>query len=80
MGGRAIANFDDVATWSGAERLVQATLAEFGRLDALVCNAGNLLDRALVDMSQQDWEAVTRVHLNGHAAPLHHAARQRSSP
>lgn len=47
----------------------------FGRVDALVCSAGTLLDRDLVDMTEQDWEAVTRVHLNGHAAPLHHLAR-----
>lgn len=74
-GGRAIATVDDVATWSGAGRLVQAALDGFGRLDALVCNAGNLLDRALVDMTEQDWDAVTRAHLHGHAGPLHHAAR-----
>jgi NAD(P)-dependent dehydrogenase (short-subunit alcohol dehydrogenase family) len=41
----------------------------------LVCNAGNLRDRDLVDMSQDDWEVVISVHLNGHVAPLHHAAR-----
>lgn len=74
-GGQAIANTDDVTSWAGAERLVQSAVAAFGRLDALVCNAGNLLDRELVDMSQQDWEVVVSVHLNGHAAPLHHAAR-----
>lgn len=74
-GGRAIANTDDITSWSGAERLVQSAIAEFGRLDALVCNAGNLLDRELVDMSQHEWEVVLSVHLNGHAGPLHHAAR-----
>lgn len=74
-GGRAIANADDVASWSGAGRLVRSAVAAFGRLDALVCNAGNILDRELVEMSQQEWETVTSVHLTGHAAPLHHAAR-----
>lgn len=74
-GGRAIANHDDVASWAGAGRLIQAALDTYGRLDALVCNAGTLLDRDLADMSEADWDAVVRVHLNGHAAPLHHAAR-----
>lgn len=75
VGGRAMANVDDVASWSGAERLVDCAVDAFGRVDALVCSAGTLLDRDLVDMTEQDWEAVTRVHLNGHAAPLHHLAR-----
>lgn len=82
-GGQAVANTDDVASWIGAERLIDTAVAEFGRLDALVCNAGNLLDRDLADMSQQDWEAVVTTHLTGHAAPLHHAAnywREASEP
>lgn len=74
-GGRAVANTDDAATWTGAEHLVRHAVNTFGRLDSLVCNAGTLLDRDLVDMSQPDWESVTATHLNGHAAPLHHAAR-----
>jgi len=74
-GGRAIASSDDVATWAGAQRLVRDTLDAFGRLDGLVCNAGTLLDRELVDMSQHDWESVVTTHLTGHAAPLRHAAR-----
>lgn len=74
-GGRAIANTDDVATWSGAQRLVRDAVDAFGRLDAMVCSAGTLLDRDLVDMSQQDWDSVVATHLSGHTAPLHHAAR-----
>jgi NAD(P)-dependent dehydrogenase (short-subunit alcohol dehydrogenase family) len=74
-GGHATVNTDDVASWPGAERLVRSAIDSFGRLDSLVCNAGNLLDRPLVDMSEHDWGTVVSVHLNGHAAPLHHAAR-----
>lgn len=74
-GGTAVVSTDDVATWSGAENVVQAAVEAFGRLDALVCNAGTLLDRSLVDMSQADWDSVVSTHLTGHAAPLHHAAR-----
>ncbi|MDT7724928.1 MAG: hypothetical protein QOI21_1504 [Actinomycetota bacterium] len=74
-GGQAIASADDISSWDGAGRLVESAIATFGRLDALVCNAGNLVDRELADMSQQDWESVVSTHLNGHAAPLHHAAK-----
>jgi NAD(P)-dependent dehydrogenase (short-subunit alcohol dehydrogenase family) len=73
-GGRAVANSDDVTSWIGAERLIDTAVAEFGRIDALVCNAGNLLDRHLADMSEKDWGAVVSTHLTGHAAPLRHAA------
>lgn len=74
-GGVAVASTHDVATWAGAGELVGSALDTFGRLDALVCNAGTLLDRTVVDMSQADWESVVSTHLTGHAAPLHHAAR-----
>lgn len=74
-GGRALSNTDDVTSWSGAGRLVGSALEAYGRLDALVCSAGNLLDRDLVEMSEQDWRSVVSVHMDGHAAPLHHAAR-----
>lgn len=74
-GGRAVANTDDAASWTGAGHLVGSAVAAFSRLDAVVCNAGNLLDRDLVAMSERDWQAVVSVHMNGHVAPLHHAAR-----
>jgi len=45
----------------------------WGRLDTLVCNAGFLRDRMLVKMSEQEWDAVVRVHLKGHFAPARHA-------
>lgn len=73
-GGEAVVNGDDVADWAGAENLVKSAIDEFGRLDVLVNNAGFLRDRMLVGMSEQEWDAVTRVHLKGHFAPLRHAA------
>ncbi|MFD4367365.1 SDR family oxidoreductase [Rhodococcus sp. NPDC058521] len=73
-GGEAVVNGDDVADWAGAENLIKSALDEFGRLDVLVNNAGFLRDRMLVGMSEQEWDAVTRVHLKGHFAPLRHAA------
>jgi NAD(P)-dependent dehydrogenase (short-subunit alcohol dehydrogenase family) len=73
-GGRAIVNGDDVASTEGAERLVQAALSEFGRLDVLINNAGVLRDRMLVNLSDDDWDTVIRVHLRGTFCPTRQAA------
>jgi NAD(P)-dependent dehydrogenase (short-subunit alcohol dehydrogenase family) len=73
-GGEAIANGDDVSTWEGAGRLIAASLDQFGRLDTLVCNAGILRDRMIVSMTEDDWDAVMRVHLRGLFCPVRHAA------
>jgi NAD(P)-dependent dehydrogenase (short-subunit alcohol dehydrogenase family) len=53
---------------------VRSTIDHFGRLDVLVNNAGILRDRMLVNMSEQEWDAVIQVHLKGTFAPLRHAA------
>ncbi|SDE98923.1 NAD(P)-dependent dehydrogenase, short-chain alcohol dehydrogenase family [Blastococcus aurantiacus] len=74
MGGQAAANGDDVSDFAAAERLVRSTIDRFGRLDVLVNNAGILRDRMLVNMSEQEWDAVIQVHLKGTFAPLRHAA------
>ncbi len=65
QGGQAVANFDDVAEWKGAENLLQTALDQFGRLDVVVNNAGILRDRMLFNMSEAEWDAVIRVHLKG---------------
>jgi len=74
-GGHAVANTDDVADFDGAARLVEQAVHDLGGLDVLVNNAGFLRDRMLVSMGEEEWDAVVRVHLKGHFAPLHHAAR-----
>ncbi|HEY0448710.1 SDR family oxidoreductase [Actinophytocola sp.] len=64
-GGRAVANGDDVADASGAQRIVDTALAEFGRLDIVINNAGILRDRVLVNLTEDDWDLVVRVNLRG---------------
>lgn len=73
-GGQAVANTDDVADWSGAQQLVCTAIDSFGRLDTLVNNAGFLRDKMLVNLDEDQWDAVIRVHLKGHFAPMRHAA------
>jgi NAD(P)-dependent dehydrogenase (short-subunit alcohol dehydrogenase family) len=73
-GGTAVANTDDVADWEGAHRLVDHAVEVFGDLDILVNNAGILRDRALVNMTEAEWDSVVAVHLKGHYAPTHWAA------
>jgi NAD(P)-dependent dehydrogenase (short-subunit alcohol dehydrogenase family) len=73
-GGQAVANGDDVADWQGAARLVQTAVDEFGSLDVLVNNAGFLRDRMVVSTSEEEWDAVIRVHLRGHFCTTRFAA------
>jgi NAD(P)-dependent dehydrogenase (short-subunit alcohol dehydrogenase family) len=74
LGGEAVANNDDIADFAGAARLVQTALESFGGLDVLVNNAGFLRDRMLFTTSEEEWDAVIRVHLKGHFATTRHAS------
>ncbi len=74
LGGEAVAHTGDIATADGARALVPTALHTFGRLDCLVNNAGFLRDRMLVNLDEDDWDAVMRVHLKGHFLPLKYAA------
>src|SRR6202161_2041554 len=73
-GGSAVANTENIATWDGAESVVQQAITEFGRLDGLVNNAGILRDSFIASMEESQWDAVIAVHLKGHFAMLRHAA------
>jgi NAD(P)-dependent dehydrogenase (short-subunit alcohol dehydrogenase family) len=68
QGGDATANFDDVASWDGARSVVESALSSFGDLDIVVNNAGILRDRAIVNLTEEDFDEVVRVHLKGHVA------------
>ena len=73
-GGAAVASTHDIATWDGAEALVELAVDRFGRLDVVVNNAGILRDRMSFTMSEAEWDAVIDVHLKGHFAVARHAA------
>jgi NAD(P)-dependent dehydrogenase (short-subunit alcohol dehydrogenase family) len=73
-GGEALANSDDVADWQGGRHLIESTIEAFGDLHVLVNNAGILRDRVLVNMTEEEWDSVIRVHMRGHFVPTRHAA------
>ncbi len=74
MGGEAIVSGADVADWSQAKALVDEAITRFGRLDAVVNNAGFVRDRMFVSCAEEEWDAVLRVHLRGHFCVARHAA------
>jgi NAD(P)-dependent dehydrogenase (short-subunit alcohol dehydrogenase family) len=73
-GGEAVVNGDDVADWSGAKSLIDHAVKTFGKLDVLINNAGILRDRMLPNMTEEEWDAVIKVHLKGTFAPSRHAS------
>ncbi len=73
LGGEAVINGDDVADWEGGKRIVQAALDTWGRLDVVVNNAGFVRDRMFVNCTEEEFDAVTRVHLKGHFCVGRHA-------
>jgi NAD(P)-dependent dehydrogenase (short-subunit alcohol dehydrogenase family) len=64
-GGRAIASYDSVATQQGANRVIDAALDVFGRIDCIVNNAGIVRNRIFHHLSSDDWDAVMDVNLDG---------------
>jgi NAD(P)-dependent dehydrogenase (short-subunit alcohol dehydrogenase family) len=74
MGGEAVANGDSVSSWEGAQRLINTAIETFGDLHVVVNNAGILRDRVLVNMTEEEWDAVINVHLKGTFAPSRWAA------
>lgn len=73
LGGEAVANADNVADWSGAQRIVAAAIDTFGGLDVIVNNAGILRDRMFVNMTEEEFDTVMSVHVRGTFAVSRHA-------
>jgi NAD(P)-dependent dehydrogenase (short-subunit alcohol dehydrogenase family) len=73
-GGEAVSNGADVADFEQARAMIRQAVDTFGRLDILVNNAGFVRDRMLMNISEDEWDAVVRVHLKGHFATMRHAA------
>jgi NAD(P)-dependent dehydrogenase (short-subunit alcohol dehydrogenase family) len=72
-GGEAVPSLDSVASFAGGKGIVQTALDRWGRVDAVVCNAGILRDRAFHNQSEDDWDQVVAVHLKGCFTVLHAA-------
>jgi 3-oxoacyl-[acyl-carrier protein] reductase len=73
LGSEAVVVPGDIGDWTTGERLVGAATGTYGRLDALVNNAGVVRDRMVFTMSEQEWDLVIRVHLRGHFVTTRHA-------
>src|SRR6201992_3801190 len=83
-GGAAEICTESVATWGSARKIVQAALDHYGRIDAVVNNAGILRDVIFHKMNEDDWLSVISVHLNGsffvsRAAAEHYRAQESGS-
>jgi len=73
LGGKAVANFDNVATSQGGENIVKTAVDTFGSVDILINNAGILRDKSFLKMEPENWSTVLDVHLNGSYHVTRHA-------
>jgi len=65
FGGEAVSNYDSVADFQAAKRIIDTAVSNFGKLDILVNNAGILRDRMIFNMAEEEWDVVLAVHLKG---------------
>lgn len=73
-GGEAVSSIGNVSNWDYGQELVETAVRTFGSLHTLVNNAGINRDRMLVNMSEDEWDAVQDINLKGHFVPMRHAA------
>src|SRR5829696_6893521 len=74
FGGRAAANTASVADYDAAGAMIQQAVDTFGRIDIVVNVAGILRDRMIFNMSEDEWDIVSAVHLNGTFNTVRHAS------
>ncbi len=74
-GGEAVANYGSVSSWTDAEAMIAQAVEAFGGLDVVVNNAGILRDGMSFNLTEAQWDVVIDVHLKGHFAVSHFAAR-----
>jgi NAD(P)-dependent dehydrogenase (short-subunit alcohol dehydrogenase family)/acyl dehydratase/putative sterol carrier protein len=65
LGGKAVANYDNVATVEGGENIIKTALDAFGTVDIVINNAGILRDKSFLKLEPENWQTVLDVHLNG---------------
>lgn len=75
-GGEAVATGEDVSTMAGGEQIVRAAIDAFGRIDAMVCCAGILIESDLLHVTEAEWDRAAAVHLKGHFSCMQAATRQ----
>jgi NAD(P)-dependent dehydrogenase (short-subunit alcohol dehydrogenase family) len=64
-GGDAVANYDSVAEWESAQKIINTAVENYGRLDILINNAGILRDKSILKMEMDDYRKIMSVHLDG---------------
>src|SRR4051812_39922571 len=74
-GGKAVANYDSVADYLKAGLMINQCIENFGKIDIVVNVAGNLRERMIWNMSEDDFDSVVTVHLKGHWNMCHHAVK-----
>jgi 3-oxoacyl-[acyl-carrier protein] reductase len=75
LGSKAVANYDSVAVYLKAGMMINQCIENFGRIDILVNVAGNLRERMIWNMSEDDFDSVVTTHLKGHWNMSHHAVK-----
>ncbi|SEP92976.1 SDR family NAD(P)-dependent oxidoreductase [Thalassovita taeanensis] len=74
MGGEAVVNGGNAASFTDAKGMVEQAMDTFGNLDIVINNAGILRDRMMVNMTEEEWDSVVTVHLKSTFSVSHHAA------
>ena len=75
MGGEAVASAADVSKWEDGKSIIETAIRTWGRIDILVNNAAILRDRAIWNMTEEEWDSVVDICLKGTFICSHFAAQ-----